>query len=232
MRAPNVDHVTEARAAAGRLATLIDGELGQLEPEGQKSAVSFFYDQIAARFARYTSGRAPELGGLAELRGEPAAEPAALEVVERKPPEGVIPDPDLVRWIDRKVTLFLDENLSAHEALQVVRGQLRRLEGLNGRGINASGLEMVEKKPAGREEAELRGGLASVDRKPPGRAEGEAGQKVRESRTRRNQGLLALMQGEGLAESRAAEPAARKRKPPAPESVREAFERLRRLRRS
>jgi hypothetical protein len=46
-----VDCVGEARAAAGRLAALIDGALDQLTEEGREHALAFLYDEVAARFA-------------------------------------------------------------------------------------------------------------------------------------------------------------------------------------
>jgi hypothetical protein len=55
---PAVDHVAEARAAAGRLAALIDGELSQLAEEGRERALAFLYDQVAARFAENVSDAA------------------------------------------------------------------------------------------------------------------------------------------------------------------------------
>jgi hypothetical protein len=45
------DHAGEARAAAGRLAALIDGALDQLTEEGREHALAFLYDEVAARFA-------------------------------------------------------------------------------------------------------------------------------------------------------------------------------------
>ncbi len=55
---PAVDHVAEARAASGRLAALIDGELSQLTEEGRERALAFLYDQVAARFADGVSASA------------------------------------------------------------------------------------------------------------------------------------------------------------------------------
>lgn len=48
---PDIDHVAEARAAIGTLAALIDGTLNQLANEGRSRALSFLYDEVAARFA-------------------------------------------------------------------------------------------------------------------------------------------------------------------------------------
>lgn len=67
-RADNpLDHVAAARAVTGRICAAIDLELGQLEEEGRRQAVSFLYDQIASRLAselgdctRAPEGNAPE----------------------------------------------------------------------------------------------------------------------------------------------------------------------------
>jgi hypothetical protein len=72
-----VDHVAEARAAAGRLAALIDGELNQLADEGRERALSFLYDEIAMRFsaaiAPAPAQRAALIGGEARARRAHAA---------------------------------------------------------------------------------------------------------------------------------------------------------------
>jgi hypothetical protein len=74
---PPVDHVTEARAATGRLAALIDGELNQLADEGRERALSFLYDEIAMRFSEAVTAlpaqRAALLGGQARARRARAA---------------------------------------------------------------------------------------------------------------------------------------------------------------
>jgi hypothetical protein len=61
---PAVDHVAEARAAAGRLAALIDGELSGLAEEGRERALAFLYDQVASRFAESVSAAAGAVGGV------------------------------------------------------------------------------------------------------------------------------------------------------------------------
>lgn len=58
---PDVDHVAEARAATGRLAALIDGELDELADEGRGRALGFLYDQIGSRLAEALSERARAL---------------------------------------------------------------------------------------------------------------------------------------------------------------------------
>jgi hypothetical protein len=67
VRPTGVDHVGEARAAAGRLAALIDGELSQLAEEGRERALAFLYDQVAARFAESVTAAAVVLGPGASL---------------------------------------------------------------------------------------------------------------------------------------------------------------------
>lgn len=62
---PDVDHVAEARAATGRLAALIDGELDELADEGRDRALGFLYDQIAARLAESLAKSAAALRPLA-----------------------------------------------------------------------------------------------------------------------------------------------------------------------
>jgi hypothetical protein len=58
---PGVDQVAEARAVAGRLVALIEGALDELADEGRDRALSFLYDQIAARFAASLSESAAAL---------------------------------------------------------------------------------------------------------------------------------------------------------------------------
>jgi hypothetical protein len=48
---PAIDHDARGRAAASRLAALIDGALDELEDAGRESALAALYNQVAARFA-------------------------------------------------------------------------------------------------------------------------------------------------------------------------------------
>jgi hypothetical protein len=61
---PGVDHVGEARSAAGRLAALIDGELAQLAGEGREAALGFLYDEVALRCAEAVEDLAAGYGPL------------------------------------------------------------------------------------------------------------------------------------------------------------------------
>jgi hypothetical protein len=67
---PDIDHVSEARAAAGRLAALIDTELGALASEGREHALAFLFDEIAGRIAGTIRDLAAGYGPLFAERSE------------------------------------------------------------------------------------------------------------------------------------------------------------------
>jgi hypothetical protein len=52
---PQIDNMSEARTAVGRLEVLMDGTLAELTDEGRQLALSFFYDQLVARMAEGAS---------------------------------------------------------------------------------------------------------------------------------------------------------------------------------
>jgi hypothetical protein len=68
--APDIDHVSEARGAAGRLAALIDGTLAELTDEGREHALGFLFDEIAGRIAGTIRDLAAGYGPLFAGRSE------------------------------------------------------------------------------------------------------------------------------------------------------------------